>query len=118
MLLAPLASEIPFIVEEHGRKSPGAMESSRSYAQAYSLFNCALAGGQMLGPALAGLLYHQTNWTTTMVVLAAFCASGAVPVVYFQSFDVRQNTKADFVVEIIFTSGPARPNLGKGGPNA
>ncbi|KAL9579163.1 MAG: hypothetical protein Q9212_005266 [Teloschistes hypoglaucus] len=114
MLLAPLASEMSFVVEEHGKKQPGTMGGSKSYAQAYSLFNCALAGGQLVGPTLAGLLYHQTNWTITVVVLAAFCASGAVPVVCFQSFDLHQSAQADLVVQAFCTSGPAKPSLSKG----
>ncbi|KAL8666449.1 MAG: hypothetical protein Q9202_001472 [Teloschistes flavicans] len=94
MLLAPLASEMSIVVDELGKKSPGTMGSSKSYAQAYSLFNCALAGGQLVGPSLAGLLYDQTNWTVTVGVLAAICASGAVPVAFC-------------------TTGPLRPRLGK-----
>lgn len=83
MLLAPLASEMSFVVEEHDEEQPGTVGGSKSYAQAYSLFNCGLAGGQLVEPTLAGLPYHQTNWTITVLMLAAFCASGAVPVVCF-----------------------------------
>ncbi|KAG6986703.1 hypothetical protein G7Y79_00073g098020 [Physcia stellaris] len=80
MLLAPLASEMSFVVDDYAGEFPGAMGSSKAYAQTYSLFNCALAGGQFIGPALSGLIYHKTNWGITMGVLAAFCASGAIPV--------------------------------------
>lgn len=113
MLLAPLASEMSIVVDELGKRSPGTMGSSKSYAQAYSLFNCALAGGQLVGPSLAGLLYDQTNWTVTVGVLAAICASGAVPVVRLQLFDVHPNRRANVIMEAFCTTGPLRPRLGK-----
>ena len=84
MLLAPLASEMSFVVEESEQEFPGTMGSSKAYAQAYSLFNCALAGGQLIGPTLSGIIYQQINWPVTVGVLAIFCASGAIPVVNLQ----------------------------------
>ncbi|KAL8958118.1 MAG: hypothetical protein Q9183_005902, partial [Haloplaca sp. 2 TL-2023] len=50
------------------------------FALAYGLFNTALALGTMLGPALAGLVYDARGWTAAMLAMAAFCASGVVPV--------------------------------------
>ena len=106
MLLAPLASEMSFVVDDYAREFPGTMGSSKAYAQAYSLFNCALAGGQFIGPALSGLIYYKTDWGITMGVLAAFCASGAVPVVRCQQVYIDHGTKTNIVVKALYTTGP------------
>ena len=116
MLLAPLASEMSFVVDDYAREFPGAMGSSKAYAQAYSLFNCALAGGQFIGPALSGLIYHKTNWGVTMGVLAAFCASGAVPVVSCQQVYINYCTKANVIIKALYTTGPLIPRFRKSEP--
>lgn len=116
MLLAPLASEMSFVVDDYAQEFPGAMGSSKAYAQAYSLFNCALAGGQFIGPALSGLIYHKTNWAITMGVLAVFCASGAVPVVRCQQVNVVYYAKANAIVKALWTTGPLSPRFRKSQP--
>lgn len=52
-----------------------------AYAQAYGLFDLALAFGQMLGPTFGGFVYEKWGWRTTVWSLAAFSASGVIPIV-------------------------------------
>ena len=52
-----------------------------AYAQSYSLFTSAMAGGTLVGPILAGWLKAQYGWTVMTWALGAFSASGAIIVV-------------------------------------
>ena len=81
MLLAPLASDLSFAVEDLNEKNPGLFQSSSAYAQVYSMFNSGLAAGMMAGPPVASLIYSKTNWAIMNFVLAGICVLGTVPVV-------------------------------------
>ena len=54
---------------------------SGAYARAYGLFTVAQACGTIFGPTFAGILYEKEGWTVAVCALAAFCASGIIPVV-------------------------------------
>ena len=79
--MSPLASDLSFVVEELERESPGLFGEAGAYAQAYALFNCAMAAATIVGPVWAGYAYESLGWTTMSWTLAVFSASGAVPVV-------------------------------------
>ncbi|KAI4255643.1 MAG: hypothetical protein L6R42_006628 [Xanthoria sp. 1 TBL-2021] len=81
MMLLPLLADMYFIVSQMGEEHPLLFGPGGAFAQAYGLFNCAMALGMMLGPALAGFLYDSKGWKEAMWAMAAFCASGVVPVV-------------------------------------
>jgi MFS family permease len=55
--------------------------SCAAYAQSYGLFNCAMAGGTLVGPILAGWLKAQFGWIALTWSLGAFSLSGAFLVV-------------------------------------
>lgn len=75
-IVSPLAADLFYIVEILEAEGDGA-----AYAQSYGLFTCALAGGTLGGPVIAGYLKESFGWTTMTWGLGALVASGAVPVV-------------------------------------
>ena len=81
VLLAPLASDMSFVVEQLSEENPGLLDSAGAYAQAYSIFNSGLAAGMVAGPLWAGFVYSKTNWAIMNGTLAAVCALCSVPVV-------------------------------------
>lgn len=80
-MLLPLLADMYFIVSQMGEEHRLLVVPGGAFAQAYGLFNVAMALGMMLGPALAGSLYDSKGWKEAMWAMAAFCASGVVPVV-------------------------------------
>ncbi|KAL8921906.1 MAG: hypothetical protein Q9208_005510 [Pyrenodesmia sp. 3 TL-2023] len=81
MMLCPLAADMFDIVSRVGEERYELVGSGGAFAQAYGLFNAAVALGLMFGPALAGLLYNREGWKVVMWAMAAFCASGVLPIV-------------------------------------
>ena len=61
VLLAPLASDMSFAIEDLNEKNPGLFQSAGAYAQVYSMFNSGLAAGMMAGPPIASLIYSKTQ---------------------------------------------------------
>lgn len=62
-------------------EAPGVFGPQGAYAQAYSLFNCAMAAATVVGPILAGGVQDRYGAPTVAWVLGVWCASAAVPVV-------------------------------------
>ena len=88
-MLAPLAADMFAVVEALGKDNEGLFGPAGAYAQAYGLFDTALACGTMFGPAFAGLVYERAGWKVAVLALAGFCGSGVVPVVSFAvSYDI------------------------------
>ena len=81
MMLSPLAADMYDIVSQMGKEHYLLFGPGGAFAKAYGLFNAALALGAIVGPAFAGLLYDREGWNVAVWVMAAFCASGVVPVV-------------------------------------
>ena len=81
MILSPLAADMYDNVFQMGEEHSLLFGPGGAFATAYGLFSAALALGTMFGPAFAGLLYDKEGWQVAMWAMAAFCASGAVPVV-------------------------------------
>ena len=80
-MLSPLAADMYDIVSQLGEEHYLLFGPGGAFAKAYGLFNTALAFGAMVGPAFAGLLYDREGWSVSVWAMAAFCASGVVPVV-------------------------------------
>ncbi|KAJ5365367.1 hypothetical protein N7517_008253 [Penicillium concentricum] len=62
-------TEVSYAVEEHEAEFPGAFGDTLPIAQAYALFNMGLAGGQLLGPVIAGTIRVHAGWSALMVTL-------------------------------------------------
>ncbi|KAI9930402.1 hypothetical protein ASPWEDRAFT_171028 [Aspergillus wentii DTO 134E9] len=77
--LVSLMTEIDHIVERKEKEFPNLFGSQGCAAQAYGLLNVAWAGGQMLGPLVAGSLVDHQGWGTMVTVFGV--ASGVVAVV-------------------------------------
>ncbi|CAN9400481.1 unnamed protein product [Alternaria alternata] len=83
MTFAPVMAEISAVAEAKEKKMiangrPG-FGKGGAFAQAYALYNCAFAGGCMVGPLLAGFLVEDSGWGTMAAVLGALSAVTAVP---------------------------------------
>lgn len=81
MCLMPLMAEVSLVVEEKAAQKPaGYYGKQGAYAQAYGLFNMAFAGGCMIGPLWAGLVFAHAGWGTmtwSLAILSAFTAAVA-----------------------------------------
>lgn len=79
LVFAPLAAEITYAVEAKEKTSPGLSGPNGAYAQAYSLYNMAWAGGCLIGPIWAGFINEKAGWSTMTWTLGLLSAVTAVP---------------------------------------
>lgn len=80
MALTPVLAEIAYAVDAKARnRRAGYFGKNGAYAQAYSLFNMAWAGGAMCGPLLGGLVNESRGWNTTTLILGCISAFTAIP---------------------------------------
>ena len=75
----PLLVEVARTVSKVGEEHPGVFGSNGATATAYGLYNCAFAGGQLLGPLCAGAIISSFGWATLTWILGL--ASGLTGVV-------------------------------------
>lgn len=68
-------------VEEMGRKQPELFGKTGAYAQAFALFNCAIAAGTVVGPFWTSFALEELGWGNTNLGLACLALSGTVIVV-------------------------------------
>lgn len=76
-IMTPVLAELTFALRDMERDRPGLFGKKGAYAQTYSLFNIAFAGGSLLGPILAGLIRDASDWPTmtwSLSVIAAFAS--------------------------------------------
>lgn len=71
-------TEVSQVISDHEEQSPGIFGDKSPVAQTYALFNMAFAGGQLLGPLLAGYLRVQAGWTVMTLVLGLVCGLTAI----------------------------------------
>ncbi|KAI9880794.1 MAG: hypothetical protein M1830_000230 [Pleopsidium flavum] len=81
LVMPPLMAEITYVVEAKEKKNPGMFGKQGAYAQAYGLFNCAFAGGTLVGPIWAGFVEQRAGWGTMAWSLGLLSALSAVPAV-------------------------------------
>ena len=79
-MISPLAADLALAVEMIGSHN-SQEDSLGAYGQAFSLLNCGISAGVMLGPAVAGLLFERFGWSSMSWVLACISASAVVPIV-------------------------------------
>ena len=73
-------AEITYAVDAKAqRHPPGFFGKNGAYAQAYSLFNMAWAGGCLVGPLLAGLVKQKAGWAVTTLILGIVSLVTALP---------------------------------------
>ena len=82
LALTPIMAEVTYAVMDKEKARPeGYYGENGAYAQAYSLFNMAWAGGCMVGPLLAGLVVNSRGWPTATLILGCVSAFTVLPVV-------------------------------------
>ncbi|KAK6412573.1 hypothetical protein LTR95_017953 [Oleoguttula sp. CCFEE 5521] len=70
LALTPMMAEITYaVVAKEARHPPGYFGKNGAFAQAYSLFNMAWAGGCLVGPLLAGLVVNASGWPLATLIL-------------------------------------------------
>lgn len=80
LILTPMMAEITYAVDAKARRHPpGFFGKNGAYAQAYSLFNMAWAGGCLVGPLLAGLVNQRAGWAVTVLILGLVSVVTAIP---------------------------------------
>ncbi|KAK4539733.1 hypothetical protein LTR36_010386 [Oleoguttula mirabilis] len=80
LILTPMMAEITYAVDAKARRHPpGFFGKNGAYAQAYSLFNMAWAGGCLVGPLLAGLVNQRAGWAVTVLILGIGSVVTAIP---------------------------------------
>ncbi|KAL9601269.1 MAG: hypothetical protein Q9219_002674 [cf. Caloplaca sp. 3 TL-2023] len=83
IVMTPLLAEITYILNEKEKRHPGLFGEKGAYAQAYGLFNCAFAGGMLVGPLWAGLVVEKEGWGTMSLTLGVFAVVSAIPALLF-----------------------------------
>jgi MFS family permease len=73
-------TEASQVVGDYEIENPGAFGEKSPVAQTYALLNMAFAGGQLLGPILAGAMRVRAGWAAMTLVLGVLCAVTAVPI--------------------------------------
>ena len=80
LVLTPMMAEITYATEAKEKAHPpGFFGKNGAYAQAYSLFNMAWAGGCLVGPLLAGLVNQAHGWGTATLILGVVSIATAIP---------------------------------------
>ncbi|KAH9823750.1 Major Facilitator Superfamily [Teratosphaeria destructans] len=81
LVITPMMAEITYAVDAKARRRhPGFFGRNGAYAQAYSLFNMAWAGGCLVGPLL-GLIRERAGWSVTVLILGILSIVTAIPTV-------------------------------------
>ncbi|KAL8950274.1 MAG: hypothetical protein Q9222_003678 [Ikaeria aurantiellina] len=83
IVMTPLLAEITYILDAKEEHHPGLFGEKGAYAQAYGLFNCAFAGGMLVGPLWAGTVVDKLGWGTMCLSLGVLAVVSAVPALLF-----------------------------------
>lgn len=71
-------------IEDIERQRPGLFGERGAYAQVFSLYTSASAGGVLFGPLVGSVAQGGKNWILFVFVLGAICASASIPLVSLQ----------------------------------
>lgn len=83
IVMTPLLAEVTYILDEKEKHHPGLFGEKGAYAQAYGLFNCAFAGGMLVGPLWAGFVVESAGWGTMCLSLGILSVVSAIPALLF-----------------------------------
>ncbi|KAL8785682.1 MAG: hypothetical protein Q9213_003241 [Squamulea squamosa] len=83
LIVSPVAADLSAVVEEKERTDPNAFGPGGAYAQAFALFNCAMAAATLFGPVVAGAIVERHGWGAMTAAMGAFAFSGAVPAFFY-----------------------------------
>lgn len=77
--MVPFFVEVTYVVATMEKNHPGVFGARGAFAQAYGLYNCAFAGGLLIGPLWGGLVVGKAGWGTMCWSLGLLSAASAVP---------------------------------------
>lgn len=77
--MVPFIVEVTYVVTTMEQNRPGVFGTRGAFAQAYGIYNCALAGGMLIGPLWGGLVVEKAGWKTMCWSLGLLSAVTAVP---------------------------------------
>ncbi|KAL8761654.1 MAG: hypothetical protein Q9184_002238 [Pyrenodesmia sp. 2 TL-2023] len=83
LIVSPVAADLSAVVEEKEKADPDAFGPGGAYAQAFALFNCAMAAATLFGPVFAGALIEAYGWGVMTTAMGAFAFSGAIPAFFY-----------------------------------
>ncbi|KAI9703307.1 MAG: hypothetical protein M1836_007873 [Candelina mexicana] len=96
LVMPPLMAEVTYVVQAKENKNPGMFGAGGAYAQAYGLFNCAFAGGCLVGPIWAGFVEDKAGWGTMAWSLGLLSALSAIPaVIWTGGLITKRHDKSD-----------------------
>lgn len=81
LIVSPVAADLSYVVEEKEKADPDVFGPRGAYAQAFALFNCAMAAATLFGPVVAGTLRERYDWGMMSAAVGVFAFSGAIPAV-------------------------------------
>ncbi|KAL8671261.1 MAG: hypothetical protein Q9168_004230 [Polycauliona sp. 1 TL-2023] len=93
IVMTPLLAEIAYILEAKEKHHPGLFGQKGAYAQAYGLFNCAFAGGMLMGPLWAGAVVDSQGWATMCLSLGILSVVSAIPAFLFANGWIGEHRK-------------------------
>ncbi|KAJ5647292.1 hypothetical protein N7490_003664 [Penicillium lividum] len=76
-------TEVSQVIGDYESENPGAFGEKSPVAQAYAFFNMSFAGGQLLGPLIAGAIRVNAGWSTMTLVLGILAGLSAIPIAFF-----------------------------------
>lgn len=79
--VSPAASDLTATVEKMGQDDPSLFGPGGAYAQAFALFNCAIAAGTVLGPLWTSFGLKALGWGNMNLCLAVVALLGVAIVV-------------------------------------
>ena len=105
LIVAPVAADLSQCVEEASTADDDQVKPGGAYAQAYALFNCAMAAATMFGAVFAGWLRQQFCWATMCTCLGIFAFSGTIPSVRMFLSQADVVTNAEKRLQLFYTGG-------------
>lgn len=84
-------TEVFQVIEDYEAEFPGSFGERGPVAQGYGLFNMAFAGGQLLGPMLAGGLRVKAGWGAETLVIALVYGVTALPTAFLSGRRSRES---------------------------
>ncbi|KAI4165879.1 MAG: hypothetical protein LQ342_000310 [Letrouitia transgressa] len=99
IVLTPVLAEFSYTVGTKEKKHPGLFGEKGAYAQAYGLFNCAFAGGMLVGPLWAGTVVQREGWAMMCLSLGILSLVSAIPAGLFIGGWIGKRRRAGVEVE-------------------
>lgn len=72
-------TQVIYAIDKHEAECPGTFGATLPIAQAYALFNMALAAGQLLGPVATGVIRVHAGWHALMITLGVCSVLMSLP---------------------------------------